>query len=103
MNVTVSRLGDRVILVKWRPLTLVEAKGFIEYVVTLQVAPSRKRQELTKRVSISANSVNFTGVDPSVDYQATVGTMTSDRMPGPGEWSYVMHYIIFNILLLCSM
>ena len=83
-----------------------EAKGFIEYFVTLQVAPSRKRQEnmiLTKTASMSANSVNFTDVDPSVDYQATVSTRTSDGRPGPGEWScYVMHYIIFNILL-CSM
>ena len=102
MNVTVSRLGEKVILVKWQPLTLVEAKGFIEYVVTLQVASSRKRQEsavLTKTASMSANCINFTGVDPSVDYQATVSTMTSDGRRGPGEWSCGIYYII----LLCSM
>ena len=76
-----------VLIVTWEPLTLVEAKGFINYTVTLTPGGSRKRQTgtLTRTVPGDQNSTTFTNTDPTVDYTVIVGTLTSDGLTrGPG-------------------
>lgn len=87
-NVTASHsVDDRsIISVTWQPLTLVEAKGFIEYIVQLYIVSSVKRQDgLTQQVPMNQSSVDFTGLDTTSNYEATVGTISlSGDATGPG-------------------
>ena len=74
-NITVTRFSN-IILITWQPLTLLEARGFIEYVVDLHIMDSLKRQALSKRVPMNQSNVTFTGLNPNQVYEATVGTRT---------------------------
>ena len=93
-NVTVTRStsNPKVLTVAWEPLTLVEAKGFINYTVTLTPGGSRKRQTgtltrtLTRTVPGDQNSTTFTDTNPATDYTVIMGTLTSDELnSGPGK------------------
>ena len=88
-DVEVSRSTDnpRIITVTWQPLTLVEARGFIEYLVQLHEVSSSKRQdELTQRVPMDQSSTTFTVDDTSISYEASVGTVSLFRdTVGPGQ------------------
>ena len=87
VNITRSIDNVKVLTVTWEPLTLVEAKGFINYTVTLIPGGSRKRQTgaLTRTVPVNQNSTTFTDTNPATDYTVIVGTLTSDRLTrGPG-------------------
>ena len=80
VNIIRSIDNVRVLTVTWEPLTLVEAKGFINYTVTLTPGGSRKRQTgaLTRTVPGDQNSTTFTDTNPATDYTVIVGTLTSD-------------------------
>ena len=71
----------------WQPLTLVEARGFVEYVADLYLQFSRKRQILsTMRVPMNQSSVVFVGLDPNQAYEVSVSTVTSSiGMRGPAS------------------
>ena len=61
VSVTRSTEDASVVVVSWRPFTLVEARGFIEYIVQLHEASSSKRQQpLTMRANMTQSSVTFT-------------------------------------------
>jgi hypothetical protein len=83
-----TREEPSVVRVTWRRFTLVEARGFIEYVVQLHLVPSVKRQEgsLVQRVPMNRNQAVFRGLDPLIDYEASVGTVSLlDNTTGPGQ------------------
>ena len=63
-----------VIVVIWRPLTLVEAKGFIQYLVTLTEVSSSKRQARSMMVPWNQNNVTFTDLDRNQAYGVTLAT-----------------------------
>ena len=88
-NVAVTRSESdiRALIVTWEPLTLVEAKGFINYTVTLTPGGSQTGT-LTRTVSGDQNSTTFTDTDPTMDYTVKVGTLTSNGLSsGPGRFS----------------
>ena len=83
-----STENPRIITVTWRPFTVVEARGFIEYLVQLHEVSSAKRQDgLTQRVPMDQGSTTFTVDDPSTSYEASVGTVSlSGDTVGPGQY-----------------
>ena len=89
VEVFCSTENPRIITVTWQPLTLVEARGFIEYLVQLYEVSSTKRQDgVTQRVPMDQGSTTFTVDDPSISYEASVGTVSlSGNTVGPGQHS----------------
>lgn len=91
INITMTRYNNpTTIKVTWRPFTLVEARGFIEYVVQLHMSSSIKRQNrlLVQRVPMNQSTVVFAGLDADSDYEVSVGTVSLDGdTMGPGEQS----------------
>ena len=83
--------NPRAITVTWRPFTLVEARGFIEYLVQLHEVSSVKRQDgLTQRVPMDQSSATFTVDDPSINYEASVQAVSvSGDALGPGEVLFI--------------
>ena len=81
-----STENPRIITMTWRPFTLVEARGFIEYLVQLHEVSSAKRQDgLTQRVPMDQGSTTFTVDNSSISYEASVGTVSlSGDAFGPG-------------------
>ena len=74
-----------IIIVTWEPLTIVEARGFIQYLITLTPSALSKRQSLSMEVAMDRSSVVFTGLDPSQGYGASVATVMSDGTVGESE------------------
>ena len=86
MGVTRSEEDPSEIVVTWEPLTLLEARGFIEYLIELYEAGSVKRQVLSMTVTMDEDSVTFSDLDVTADYEVSVGTRTvSSGDTGPGE------------------
>jgi hypothetical protein len=84
VEVVRSTVNPRNITVTWQPFTLVEARGFIEYLVQLQEVSKQAR--LTQQVPMDQSSATFTVDDTSVDYEASVGTgSVSGDAVGPGQ------------------
>ena len=82
--------SSEVVIVTWQPFTLVEAKGFIEYIVQLHIVPSAKRQVgPVKRVPMDQSNAVFTNLNTSSTYEASVGTVSlSGDIIGPGQFTY---------------
>ena len=71
-------------IVRWTPLTLEEARGFISYQVSLIPANDNRRQSpLSMTVDSNQSSVTFTGLDPRVRYAVSLGVISSDPDIGP--------------------
>ena len=72
---------------------MVEARGFIEYIVQLHLEESKKRQALEEqRVPMNKSSTEFSGLDTANNYEVSVGTMSlSGDASGPGA---AIHIII---------
>lgn len=86
VGVTRSEEDPSEIVVTWQPLTLLEARAFIEYLIQLHVVGSVKRQVLSMTVPMDEDSVTFSGLDTTADYEVSVGTITvSSGDTGPGE------------------
>ena len=86
VGVTRSEEDPSQIVVMWQPLTLLEARGFIEYIIQLHETGSVKRQVLSMTVPMDEDSVTFSGVDVTANYEVSVGTRTvSSGDTGPGE------------------
>ena len=108
-DVQVSRSNEdsSVVVVSWRPFTLVEARGFIQYIVRLnEVSSSKLQQPLTMRASMTQNSVTFTSLNPSISYEASVGTISinTDEV-GPGELNN-MHNCVHTqqaLMYICTL
>ena len=72
-------------VVSWRPLTLVEARGFItHYTVTYSPQMLRKRQAAMIRVVPDANTVTIEGLDADTAYSVQVSgaTVAGDGVDG---------------------
>ena len=83
VDVTRSEEDPSEIVVTWQPLTLLEARGFIEYIIQLEVAGS---VELSLTVSMDEDSVTFSDLDTAANYEVSVGTrIVSSGDTGPGE------------------
>ena len=92
-DVEVSRSiqNPRIITMTWRPFTVVEARGFIEYLVQLHEVSSTKRQDgFTQRVPMDQGSTTFTVDDPSINYEASVGTVS---LSGEHCWTRVSAHL----------
>jgi hypothetical protein len=76
-----------IVTVTWQPLTLVEARGFIEYVVRLYLEESELAEQ---QVPMNSSTVMFRSLDSTSRYEASVGTRSlSSNATGPGMHSYV--------------
>ena len=86
VDVTVSRSSEdpSTITVTWRPYNLVEARGFIEYIVQLHLEETQALEE-EERVPMNKSSAEFSGLDTTSSYEVSVGTMSlSGDASGPG-------------------
>ena len=69
VDVRMLREDPGTITVFWQPFTLVEARGFIEYIVKLYAVVTTKRQDpesIMQRVSMNQSNAVFTGIDLSI-------------------------------------
>ena len=85
VDITVSRSSEdpSTITVTWRPYTLVEARGFIEYIVQLHLEERQALEE--ERVPMNKSNAEFSGLDTASSYEVSVGTMSlSGDASGPG-------------------
>ena len=65
-------------VVRWTPLTLEEARGFISYRVSLIPANDNRRQSSTSViVGSDQSSVTFTGLDPRVKYAVSLDVINN--------------------------
>ena len=82
--------GDRgSITVMWQPFTLVEARGFIEYIVQLYLVASDEGKLLKgMEVPMNQDRVTFTGLDTNSEYEVSVGTrsLSGNNETGPGTY-----------------
>ena len=88
-NVKVFRSKDdnTVLVVTWDPLTIVEARGFITYVI--EATPSGVPmilQELHTEVPGNVSSVRLQGADPRIIYSVTVSPHSSGGQLGPCKY-----------------
>ena len=68
------------LVVSWKPLTIVEARGFITYeVVATPSSGSRKRQQQVRRASVpfNVNKIRLMGADPAIFYTIIVAVCVS--------------------------
>lgn len=87
-NVSVFRSSfePSIIHVTWQLFTLVEARGFIEYIVQLHHLP--RQAVLTVNVLMDQSSVVFMNLDPTANFVAKVGTVSRNGeiiLNGPGK------------------
>ena len=70
----------------WQPLTLLEARGFIEYFIQLHDIGSAKRQVLAMTVPRDVDSATFSDQDTTANYEVSVSTINvASAVNGPGE------------------
>ena len=77
------------IVVTWELLTLIEARGFIEYLIHLHEEFSVERQSM--QLPMSEDSATFTGLEMCARYEVSMGTRTlSSGATGPGMYMHVI-------------
>ena len=77
------------IVVTWELLTLIEARGFIEYLIHLHKESSVERQSM--QFPMSEDSATFTGIEMCARYEVSMGTRTlSSGATGPGMYVIVV-------------
>lgn len=82
-NQITMMLDGTSLTVTWQPLTLVEAKGFIDYIIILEPTDPLYTEVLNATVSWSESSVIFHNIDVSMNYSVTVRASVSGRMQEP--------------------
>ena len=103
LNVVVVRFDSTSIGVSWTKFTLVELKGFANYIVTYNIIiGSRKRQELGGTITVpwTENRVIISNLQPGAEYDITVSTSTSSGMSG--SCGHMMLNIIYVSVYLCD-
>lgn len=80
-SITRSTNGT-VITVSWQPITLEQARGFFQYLVTLTPVTISRRQAmmLTANVSSDQTSVTFRNVDRNTRYSVSVAAVNIRNM-----------------------
>ena len=79
----VSRSPDGLSMnISWSPLTLSQARGFVDYVIVYGPVVKTIRQG---QISVTTNmtSVVVSGLEPSKDYSVTVRVQTKNGILGP--------------------
>ena len=70
----------------WQPLTLLEARGFIVYLIQLYEVGSVKREVLSLTVPMDQDNATFSDLDTTANYEVSVGTLNmASGDIGPGE------------------
>ena len=91
MNVSVERISHTEMRVSWQPLSLSEARGFVQsYTIAYTpVLNTRKRQDSTMSVDAdgSASSVDIAGLEEDLVYSVQVSAGTG---AGMGEQSAII-------------
>ena len=84
MNVSATRLNDTAMNVSWIPLTLVEARGFVKYVITyMKAGGSRRRQSPSPKIVNGTDSSSVVNdLEPGVEYDVIVGAQTGGGTNG---------------------
>ena len=103
-NITVTRVNGTVLKVEWEPLTLVQARGFIEsYTVSYEAVSDRviQKQTVARReaVTVSADQteVELDGLNPTLNYAITVtaangaGNSSSDKVLASGKMFFMLY------------
>ena len=87
VSVTRSEENPSEIVVTWQPLTLLEARGFIEYLIQLYEVGSVKREVLSLTVPMDQDNATFSDLeDTTAYYEVSVGTLNmASGDIGPGE------------------
>ena len=102
VGVTRSEEDPSEIVVTWQPLTLLEARGFIEYLIQIHKVGSIKKQLLSMTVPMDEDSVTFSDLDTTADYEVSVGTRTvSSGDTGPGELAAVVLSVLAMMCHTC--
>jgi netrin-G3 ligand len=109
-NFNFTRINDTAINVTWKLLTLVEAKGFVNYAVTWSEGGERRRQMPDRIVVPSTqSSVTITGLTPHVSYSVAISAFTSNGTgpeivirvpPATPNIAVVVAMVIIGMLLI---
>ena len=82
-NVMVVRTGATTLSVSWEPLTLEEARGFIQsYDVTVERSDARRKRQGDGSMTVDPgqSSVVIGGLDPTAQYSVSVAAVTNAGM-----------------------
>ena len=86
-NVTVERVNNTAITVRWNKLTLVELKGFAMYIITYTTGTESKKRQLISRMATALyneSSRTIGGLPSGAKVDVQVHTSSSGGMSG--EW-----------------
>ncbi len=114
-NINVTRVSGTVIRVEWVPLTLVQARGFIQfYVVSYEPNSNRKRQgggaSTSGSVMVPGNQSTavLDGLDPNLEYRITMAALNgagtgiqSDPIISKGKYTLILATKV-DVFLVCS-
>ena len=74
-SVYINQLNATSVNVTWTPLSLFEARGFPEYVITLTLSDGRKKKQSSPNITTTNSYAVFTDLGGS-SYSVVVGTRT---------------------------
>lgn len=86
-NVTVERVNNTAITVRWNKLTLVELKGFAMYIITYTTGAGSKKRQLTSGMATALyneSSKTIGGLPSGAKVDVQVHTSSQGGMSG--EW-----------------
>ena len=75
-SVNISQLNETSVNVTWTPLSLFDARGFPEYVITLTLSDGRKKRQSPQSKTTSNSYVVFGDLTGGRSYSAVVGSRT---------------------------
>ena len=74
--VNVSQLNETSVNVTWTPISLFDARGFPEYVITLTLSDGRKKRQSAISITTKNSYAVFGSLAIGISYSAVVGTRT---------------------------
>ena len=75
-SISISQLNATSVNVTWAPLSLFDARGFPEYVITLALSDDYKKRQSPQSITTSKSFAVFGGLTGGSSYSAVVGTRT---------------------------
>ena len=102
-SVKISQLNETSVNVTWTPLSLFEARGFPEYVITLALSDGRKKRQSPQTITTSNSYAVFGGLAGGSSYSAVVGSRTGGEnttiIPAPA----VPFFVIRGNKITCAL
>ena len=93
-SINISQLNATSVNVTWTPLSLLDARGFPEYVITLTLSDGRKKRQSPQTITTSNSFAVFGGLAGGSIYSAVVGSRTGGEnttiIPAPAVLFFVM-------------